>query len=60
MISWGLVTTNVLAMRSGRRDEEKLNTSEYIFQLNLKKIDYKDIIGLEEAFEFKKRLCNYK
>ena len=43
-----------------KRDEEKLNTSEYIFQLNLKKIDYKDIIGLEEAFEFKKRLCNYK
>ena len=37
-----------------------MNTSEYIFQLNLKKIDYKDIIGLEEAFEFKKRLCNYK
>ena len=43
-----------------KNDEEKLNTSEYIFQLNLKKVDYKDIIGLEEAFEFKKRLCNYK
>lgn len=43
-----------------KKDEEKLNSSEYLFQLNLKKVDYKDVLGIEEAFEFKKRLCNYK
>ena len=43
-----------------KRDEEKLNSSEYVFQMNLKKVDYKDILGLEEIFDFKKRLINYK
>ena len=43
-----------------KRDEEKLNSSEYIFKLNLNKVDYKDVLGIEEVFEFKKRFCYYK
>ena len=43
-----------------KKDEEKLNSPDYIFRLNLKKVEYKDVLGLEEAFDFKKRFCNYK
>ena len=43
-----------------KRDEEKLNSPEYIFKLKLKIVNYKDVLGLEEAFEFKKRFCYYK
>ena len=43
-----------------KKDEEKLNSPDYLFRLNLKKVEYKDVLGLEEAFDFKKRFCNYK
>ena len=43
-----------------KKDEEKLNSPENIFQLNLKKINYNEILGLEEVFEFKKRFCSCK
>ena len=43
-----------------KQDEEKLNSPENIFQINLKKIDYNDILGLEEVFEFKKRFTSCK
>ena len=43
-----------------KKDEEKLNEPENIFNINLKKIDYHEIIGLEEIFEFKKRFCSCK
>ena len=43
-----------------KRDEEKLNSPEYIFKLKLKIVNYKDVLGLEEAFDFKKRFCYYK
>ncbi len=43
-----------------KKDEEKLNSPDNIFQINLKKINYCEILGLEEVFEFKKRLCSCK
>jgi hypothetical protein len=43
-----------------KRDEERLNSPDYVFKLNLKKVEYNDVLGLEEAFEFKKRFCYYK
>ena len=41
-----------------KKDEEKLNDPEYIFDINLKKVNYNEIFGLEEIFEFKKRFCS--
>ena len=43
-----------------KKDEEKLNDPECNFNINLKKIDYNEILGLEEVFEFKKRFCSCK
>jgi len=43
-----------------KKDEEKLNSPENTFQINLKKINYSEILGLEEVFEFKKRFCSCK
>ena len=43
-----------------KRDEEKLNSSDNFFNLYLKKVDYKSVIGLVEIFEFKKRFCSFK
>ena len=43
-----------------KKDEEKLNSPDNIFKINLKKINYCDILGLEEVFEFKKRFCSCK
>ena len=43
-----------------KKDEEKLNDPNYIFNINLKKINYNEILGLEEVFEFKKRFCSCK
>ena len=43
-----------------KKDEEKLNSPDNIFRINLKKINYCDILGLEEIFEFKKRFCSCK
>ena len=41
-----------------KKDEEKLNSPDNLFKINLKKINYCDILGLEEIFEFKKRFCS--
>jgi len=43
-----------------KNDEEKVNDSKSIFKINLKKIDYQDIIGLEDSFEFKKKFYSVK
>ena len=43
-----------------KKDEDKLNDPNYIFNINLKKINYNEILGLEEVFEFKKRFCSCK
>ena len=51
------IKDNLYTLKS---DEEKINSPEYIFKLKLKIVNYKDVLGLEEAFEFKKRFCYYK
>ena len=43
-----------------KQDEENLNNPEKLFKINLKKIDYAELIGLEEGLEFKKRFCSVK
>ena len=43
-----------------KQDEENLNNPEKLFKVNLKKIDYNELIGLEEGLEFKKRFCSVK
>ena len=43
-----------------KKDEEKLNSPDNIFKINLRKINYNDILGLEEVFEFKKRFYTCK
>ena len=43
-----------------KNDEEKVNDSKSIFRIILKKIDYQDIIGLEDSFEFKKKFYSAK
>ena len=48
---------NVFDIKS---EEDELNDPENLFKVNIKKIDYKDIIGLEETMELKKRFCSVK
>ena len=43
-----------------KKDEEKLNDPDNIYNIEIKKINYDDILGLEEIFEFKKRFCTCK
>ena len=43
-----------------KNDEEKINSKHNIFKINLKKIDYYDILGLEDSFEFKKKFYSVK
>ena len=43
-----------------KKDEEKLNDPENIFNINIKKINCEEILGLEEVFDFKKRYCSCK
>ena len=43
-----------------KNDEEKINDKKSIFKLNLKKIDYYDLIGIEDCFEFKKKLYSVR
>ena len=38
-----------------KNDEEKVNDKTNFFKINLKKVDYYDILGLEDSFEFKKK-----
>ena len=41
-------------------EEDELNEPNKLFRINLKKIDYIDIIGLEDSMELKKRFCSVK
>ena len=41
-------------------EEDELNNPENLFRIFIKKIDYKDIIGLEDSLELKKRFCSVK
>ena len=43
-----------------KNDEEKMNSKNNIFKINLKKIDYYDILGLENSFEFKRKFYSVK
>ena len=43
-----------------KNDEEKVNDKNNIFRVNLKKIDYLDLLGLEDSFEFKKKFYSVK
>ena len=38
-----------------KNDEEKVNDKTNFFKINLKKVDYHDILGLENSFEFKRK-----
>ena len=37
-------------------EEDELNNPENLFRIFIKKIDYKDIIGLEDSLELKKKI----
>ena len=43
-----------------KKEEDELNDPKNLFRVNLKKIDYRDVIGLEETMELKKRFCSIK
>jgi len=43
-----------------KKDEEKLNDPENFFNIIIKKINYDEILGIEEVFDFKKRFCTCK
>lgn len=43
-----------------KKDEEKLNDPDNIYHINVKKINYEEILGIEEVFDFKKRFCSCK
>ena len=40
-----------------KKDEEKLNEPDNVFNIEIKKINYNEILGTEEVFDFKKRFC---
>ena len=48
---------NVFDIKS---EEDELNEPNKLFRINLKKIDYIDIIGLEDSMDLKKRFCSVK
>ena len=43
-----------------KKGEEKLNDPENLYVLDIKKINYDEILGIEEVFDFKKRFCTCK
>jgi hypothetical protein len=43
-----------------KNDEEKMNDKKSIFKINLKKIDYYDVLGIEDCFEFKNKFYSVK
>ena len=43
-----------------KNEEEQLSDDYNLFKVNLKRIDYKDIVGLEDSIEAKKRYCFVK
>ena len=48
---------NLMRIKS---DEEKLNDPDNIYTIDIKKINYDEILGIEEVFDFKKRFCSCK
>ena len=43
-----------------KMDEEKLNEPDNVYNIEIKKINYNEILGIEEVFDFKKRFCTCK
>ena len=43
-----------------KNDEEKVNDKNNIFKINLNKVDYNDMFGLEDSFEFKRKFYSVK
>lgn len=43
-----------------KKDEESLNNPYHLFKIKIKHINYKDVIGIEDSVEMKKRFCFVK
>ena len=43
-----------------KRDEEKMNNNTNIFKIELNKVDYNEIFGLEDCFDFKRKFYSVK
>ena len=43
-----------------KNDEEQINNNKNIFRIDLNKVDYNDIFGLEDSFEFKRKFYSVK
>ena len=43
-----------------KNDEEHINDKKNIFRIDLNKVDYTDIFGLEDSFDFKKKFFTVK
>ena len=43
-----------------KNDEEQINNKKNIFKIDLNKVDYNDIFGLEDSFDFKRKFYSVK
>ena len=43
-----------------KNDEEQINNKKNVFRINLNKVDYNDMFGLEDSFEFKRKFYSVK
>ena len=43
-----------------KNDEEQINNKKNIFRIDLNKVDYNDIFGLEDCFDFKRKFYSVK
>ena len=43
-----------------KNDEEQINNNKNIFRIDLNKVDYTDIFGLEDCFDFKRKFYSVK
>ena len=43
-----------------KNDEEQINSNNKIFRIDLNKVNYKDIFGLEDSFDFKRKFYSIK
>ena len=43
-----------------KRDEEQMNNNTNIFKIELNKVDYNEIFGLEDCFDFKRKFYSVK
>ena len=43
-----------------KNEEENINAVKKIFKLNIKNVNFGDMIGIEDCIEFKKRYCSVK